>query len=58
MLSVRSTGEAAEKYPESVGDYQLLQNISHNGRPVYQSLARDDRYIINISEFFISKYQF
>ena len=57
-LTLSSTGPTAEKYPESLGEYQLLQSISHNRRPVYQSLSRDDRYIINIGEFFISKYQF
>ena len=35
MLSLNSTGEAGEKYPDSLGEYQLLQNISHNGHPVY-----------------------
>ena len=48
MLTVTSTGEADEKYPDSLGEYQLLQDISHNGHPVYQSLAREDRYIIYI----------
>lgn len=56
MLS--STGLASEKYPESLGEYQLLQSISHNGRPVYQSMAKGDRYIINIGEYLDLKYQF
>ena len=50
IIKLSSTGAASEKYPESLGEYQLLQDTSHNGRPVYQSLARDDRYIINIGE--------
>ena len=57
-IKLSSTGAAPEKYPESLGEYQLLQDTSHNGRPVYQSLARDDRYIINIGEYIVSKYRF
>ena len=57
-IKLSSIGSASEKYPESLGEYQLLQDISHNRFPVYQSLARDDRYIINIGEYFVSKYQF
>ena len=56
-IKLSSTGPASEKYPESLGEYQLLQDISHNGRPVYQSLARDDRYILYIGEYIVSKYR-
>ena len=49
MLTVTSTEEAAEKYPDSLGEYQL-QNISLNRHPVYQSLAREDRYITYIGK--------
>ena len=55
-IKLSSTGAAPEKYPESLGEYQLLQDISHNGRPVYQSLARDDRYIIYIGNNIIYNY--
>ena len=48
IIKLSSTGPASEKYPESLREYQLLQDISHNGHPVYQSLAREDRYIIYI----------
>ena len=57
-IKLSSTGQASEKYPESLGEYQLLQDTSHNRFPVYQRLARDDRYIINIGEYFVSTYQF
>ena len=57
-IKLNSTGPASEKYSESLGEYQLLQDKYYNGRPVYQSLARDDRYIINFGEYFFSKYQF
>ena len=56
--TITITGLLAEKYLESLGEYQLLQDISYNRFPVYQSLARDDRYIINIGESFVSLYQF
>ena len=52
-IKFSSTGPASEKYPDSLGDYQLLQDKYHNEFPVYQSLARDDRYIINIGEYFV-----
>ena len=58
IIKLSSSGPTSEKYPESFGEYQLLQDISHNGRPVYQSLARDDRYIVNIGEYIVSKYRF
>ena len=58
IIKFCSTGPASAEYPESLGEYQLLQDKYHNGFPVYQSLAKDDRYIINIGEFFVSKYQF
>ena len=51
-----SKGEAAEKYPESLGEYQLLQDITHNGHPVYQSLAGEDKYIIYIGKKIICNY--
>ena len=56
IIKLSSTGPASEKYPESLGEYQLLQDTSHNS--VYQSLDRDDRFIINIGEYIMSKYQF
>ena len=56
MLNVTSTEEAAEKYPDSLGEYQLLQDITHNGHPVYQSSAREDKYIIYIGNNIIYKY--
>ena len=57
-IKLSSTGPVSKKYPESLGEYQLLQDEYHNGFPVYQRLAREDRYIINIGEYFVSKYQF
>ena len=57
-IKLSSIGPALEKYPDSLGEYQLLQDKYHNRFPVYQSGARDDRYIINIGEYFVSIYQF
>ena len=51
-IKLYSTGPL-KKYPESLGEYQLLQDISQNRFPVYQSLARDDRYIFNIGDYFV-----
>ena len=54
MIQITSKGTTtSEKYAGSMGEYQLLQDISFNGRPVYQSLARNDRYILYIGKLFI-----
>ena len=45
-----SPEDRREKYADSLGEYQLIQDISHNGHPVYQSLAREDRYIIYVGK--------
>ena len=37
-----SEGSIAEKYPDSLGEYQLLPNI---GQPVYKSLITANSYI-------------
>ena len=55
-IVLSSNGPSSEKYPDSLGEYQLLPEKSHNGRPVYQSLARDDRYIIYIGNNIIHNY--
>ena len=55
-IVLSSNGPSSEKYPDSLGEYQLLPEKSHNGRPVYQSLARDDRYIIYIGNNIIYNY--
>ena len=48
IVRVRSSGAAAELYPDSLGDYKLSEHVTHNNLPVYHHLARDDRYIVNI----------
>ena len=49
-IKLSNNGSSSEKYADSLGEYQLLQDISHNEHPVYQSLAREDRYIIYIGK--------
>ena len=46
IVSVSSSGPAAELYPDSLGEYRLLPDITHNDRPVFQHSARDNRFII------------
>ena len=46
IVRVNSSGPAAELYPDSLGEYRLLPDISHNNYPVFQHSARDDRFII------------
>ena len=52
-IQLSSSGSSSEKYPESLGEYQMLQDIDHKGHPVYQSLASDGRYIIYIGNITI-----
>ena len=47
-IQLTSSGLSSEKYPGSLGEYQVLQDRDHNGHPVYQNLNRKDRYIIYI----------
>ena len=56
MVRVSSSGPAGELYPDSLGEYKLMKDIIHNGLPVYQHLARDDRYIIYNGELINSYY--
>ena len=53
VLEVRGNGSSSEKYPGSLGEYQLLQDKEHNGYPVYQRLAGNGRYIIYIGNIII-----
>ena len=46
IVRVNSSGPAAELYPDSLGEYRLLPDITFNDRPMYQHSARDDRFII------------
>ena len=50
VVTVRSEGPAAELYPDSLGEYRLLPDLTHNDLPVFQHLARDDRYIISVGK--------
>ena len=43
-MTVSSTGGASERQPSVMGVYKI-SNITHSGRPVWQSLVRDDRYL-------------
>ena len=46
IVRVSSSGPAAELYPDSLGEYRLLPDITHNDLPVYKHSIRDDRFII------------
>ena len=46
IVRVSSSGPAAELYPDSLGEYRLLPDMSHYDLPVFQHSARDDRFII------------
>ena len=41
---VSSEGSVLEKYPDCLGEYQLLQDTTH---PVYKSLVTANRYILH-----------
>ena len=46
IVRVNSSGPAAELYPDSLGEYGLLPDITLNDLPVYKHSIRDDRFII------------
>ena len=43
-VTVSSTGGASEKWFSEMGVYKIT-NITHSGRPVWQSTVRDDSYL-------------
>ena len=43
-VTLSSTGGAREKWPSVMGVYKIT-NITHSGRPVWQSTIREDRYL-------------
>ena len=43
-MTVSSRGGASETWPSSMGVYKIT-NITHSGRPVWQSTVREDRYL-------------
>ena len=50
IVRLSSSGPAGELYPDSLGDYRLMKDVTHNDFPVYQHLARDNRYFIYIGK--------
>ena len=45
-VTVSSEGPAAEMYPDSMGQYNVLRDIYLNDRAIYQHIERKDRFII------------
>ena len=45
-VTVSSEGPAAEMYPDSMGQYNLLRDVYRYDRPVYKHVDREDRFII------------
>ena len=46
-VTVSSEGPAAEMYPDSMGQYNILRDVYRYDRPVYKHVDREDRFIIN-----------
>ena len=46
-VTVSSEGPAAQFYPDSMGQYNILRNVYRYDRPVYKHVDREDRFIIN-----------
>ena len=44
-ITVFSTGGATERMPSVMGVYKIT-NITHSGRPVWQSTVRESRYFL------------
>ena len=51
IVRVNSSGPAAELYPDSLGDYRRLPDITHNDLPVFKHTVRDDRFIISVGKY-------
>ena len=45
-VTVSSEGPAAEMYPDSMGQYNILRDVYRFDRPVHKHVDRDDRFII------------
>ena len=45
-VTVSSEGPAAEMYPDSMGQYNLVKEVVRYDRAVYKHVYRDDRFII------------
>ena len=45
-VTVTSEGPAAEMYPESMGQYNLLREVVRYDRAVYKHVEREDTFII------------
>ena len=45
-VTVSSEGPAAEMYPDSMGQYNILREVYRYERPVYKHVDREDRFIV------------
>ena len=45
-VTVSSDGPASEMYPDSMGQYKILEEVYRYDRPVYKHVDREDRFII------------
>ena len=45
-VTVSSEGPAAEMYPDSMGQYNLMREVYRYDRAVYKHVDREDRFII------------
>ena len=44
-VTISCTEGASERWPSVMGVYKIT-NITHSGRPVWQSTVREDRYLL------------
>ena len=45
-VTVSSEGPAAEKFPDSMGQYNVIREVYRYDRAVYKHVDREDRFII------------
>ena len=50
-MTVSSEGPAAEMYPDSMGQYNVLREVYRYDRAVYKHVDREDRFIIFAGKF-------
>ena len=45
-VTVSSEGPAAEMYPDSMGQYDIMREVYRYDRAVYKHVDREDRFVI------------
>ena len=55
IVTISSEGPAAEMYPDSMGQYNILKEVYRYDRAVYKHVDREDRFIICAGKISLSR---